>query len=222
MPKLQGNEVLADVTDKSVRRLVILSGIIILVKLYNVKLDDLSLLGVKLPAELLDVVGFLLLIYYTYALVVNWLFDMLAFRLWYSERELWSTPFGTRMKLDKGFYAGGIQLLLKLYELENSQKWPSHFGSLSKEDKDMYRDFKTNVELYIARLSAAGTKFHVLSYFAHYYIWVQSLLFPVALGLYCGSLPHKVMIVCVRAVVMAAQLVAPAALRQPRAQQQGV
>jgi hypothetical protein len=80
MPKLQGIEVISDVTDKSVRRLVIVSGVIILVKIYRVKLDNLELLGVQLPGELFDIVGLLLIIYYTYALVVSWLFDVLSFR----------------------------------------------------------------------------------------------------------------------------------------------
>ena len=88
------------------------------------------------------------------------------------------------MKLDKTFLEGGLRLLKKLYHLEKSHEWPSEFAAADEETKREYQDFKTNVQLYIVRLEHAGTKFRVLSWFGHYYVWVQSFLIPVVISIY--------------------------------------
>jgi hypothetical protein len=90
MPRLQGKEVISDVTDRSARRLIIVSGTVILIKLYDVELKNLSILGVQLPSELFGIVGLILLGFGSYSLTINWAFELVAFRIWYSEREIWS------------------------------------------------------------------------------------------------------------------------------------
>ncbi len=182
MPKVSGKDIISDTTEKVIRRTVVFSSITALVKLYNVPLNDLKLLGMELPAALFDVVLLALVVYFTYSLIINWAGDLLAFRLWYRDSSIWS-QFGTQMKLDKRFISGGIQLLLRLYHLEKNKEWPTDFNRLDEETREEYTSFKTNVELYCTRLENAGTKFSVLSCFGHYYVWIQSFLFPIGLSL---------------------------------------
>ena len=54
---------------------------------------------------------------------------------------------------------------------------------MDEDTRKKYDDLGTNVELYAWRLQSAGTKFRCLSGFAHYYVWIQSFLFPVGLSL---------------------------------------
>ena len=110
MPKISGKDIISDNTEKIIRRTVVISSITVLVKVYNVPLNDLELLGMELPAALFDVVLLVLVAYFTCSLIVNWVGDLLAFRLWYRESSIWS-EFGTQMKLDRNFVRGGIPLL---------------------------------------------------------------------------------------------------------------
>ena len=190
MPKVSGKDIISDTTEKVIRRTVVFSSITALVKLYNVPLNDLKLLGMELPAALFDVVLLALVVYFTYSLIINWAGDLLAFRLWYRESSIWS-EFGTQMKLDKGFIGGGVQLLLRLYNLEKNKEWPTDFNTLDEKTREEYTNFKTNVELYCTRLEHAGTKFSVLSCFGHYYVWIQSFLFPLGLSLFALYLLMK-------------------------------
>jgi hypothetical protein len=183
MPKVGGKDIISETTEKTIRRLVVISAVTALVKLYSVPLNDLKVLGVDLPATVFDVVSLALILYFLYSLVINWAGDLAAFRLWYRESSLWS-EFGTQIKLDKTFLQGGLPLLKKLYHLEKNQQWPSEFAAADDETKREYQDFKTNVELFILRLEHAGTKFRTLSWFGHYYVWVQSFLIPVGLSTY--------------------------------------
>src|SRR6266480_1935388 len=121
MPKVSGKDLISDTTEKTVRRLVVISAIVALVKLYKVPLNDLKVLGVELPAALFDVVSLALVLYFLYSFLISWLGDIAAFRLWYRESSIWS-EFGTNMKLDKTFLHGGLQLLDRLYHLEKNQK----------------------------------------------------------------------------------------------------
>jgi len=182
MPKISGKDIISETTEKIIRRSVVISSITVLVKVYNVPLNNLKLLDMELPAALFDVVLLVLVAYFTYSLIINWVGDLLAFRLWYRESSIWS-EFGTQMKLDKNFIRGGIPLLLRLYHLEKNKKWPIDFSKLDEETRKDYQDFKTNVELYYVRLEHAGTRFSVLSSFGHYYVWIQSFLFPLGLSL---------------------------------------
>jgi len=181
MPKVSGKDIISETTEKIIRRLVVISLITILVKAYSVPLGELKVLGVGLPASLFDVVSLALIGYFSYALIISWIGDLLAFRLWYRESSIWS-EFETRIKLDKTFIRGGVDLLLKVYHLEKNKEWPSDFSTMDENIRKEYQDFKTNVELYCVRLENAGTKFKALSWFGHYYVWIQSFFIPVALS----------------------------------------
>ena len=178
MPSISGKDLITEITEKAGRRLIVLSSIVILVKFYKVNLEDLSALGVKLPSELFDVVSLCLVLYMIYVLIVNWLSDLAAFRLWYSESDIWS-QFNTNMKLDKSFISGGTKLLQRLFALEKSCEWPINFSDLPDEVKTEFNDFKVNSELFIVRLEAAGQRFSTLSRFASFYIWFQAFILPM-------------------------------------------
>ncbi len=193
MPTVNGKDLISDITEKAGRRLIVLSSLVILVKLYRVNLEDLSILGLSLPSELFDVVSFSLVLYMIYVLIINWVGDLAAYRLWFSESDIWS-QFNTNMKLDGSFISGGTRLLLKLFTLEKNGNWPESFNELPEDLRNEYQDFKTNSELYIVRLDAAGNRFRGLSRFASFYIWFQAFLLPLgfaAVAIYlllsCGS-----------------------------------
>lgn len=179
MPSVSGKDLISDITEKAGRRLIVLSSLVILVKLYRVNLEDLTILGLSLPSELFDVASFSLILYMIYVLMINWVGDLAAYRLWYSESEIWS-QFDTNMKLDRGFISGGTRLLLELFALEKKGKWPENFSDLPEELRNEYQNFKINSELYIVRLDAAGNRFSALSRFASFYIWFQAFLLPLA------------------------------------------
>lgn len=181
MPKVSGKDLISEATEKVVRRTMFISGAVILVKAYSVDLEDLSLFGLSLPAELFDVVALVLILYHLYSLTINWVGDLAAFRLWYRESEIWS-QFQTNMKLDKSFISGGIKLFLRLLELEKKDLWPENYADLDEDAKKEFTNFKTNVELFNARLAHAGTQFRALSNFGRYYVWVQSFSIPVILA----------------------------------------
>ena len=86
MPKISGKDIISGTTEKIIRRSVVISSIAVLVKVYNVPLTNLKLLDMELPVALFDVVLLVLVAYFTYSLIINWVGDLLAFRLWYRER----------------------------------------------------------------------------------------------------------------------------------------
>ncbi|MBY5980745.1 hypothetical protein [Ferrimonas balearica] len=195
MPKLSGNDLISDLTEKYGRRLIAISFLSILVKAYDVDLEKLSVFGLNLPTELFDVVALSLIAYFIYALIVNWLGDLAAFRLWFESNDITSN-FGTKMKTDKSFVDGGAKLIKKLYALENGQNWPENFDDLDDEIKRDFQDFRINIDLYSKRLESAGNKFSALSIYGHVYVWFQSFALPIALSLialhfiFCsGSVP---------------------------------
>ena len=181
MPSVSGREIISDTTEKSFRALVLISATTILTKVYVVPLDEMTLLGAKLPQSLFDAALLATVCGLLYAYLVKWTGDLAAFRLWFSESSIWS-EFGTNMKIDKKFIAGGVALLASLYEQEKLGK--IDLNNLPLSAKEEYDNFKTNVELYAARLGAAGIKFSALTWFGRYYIWVQHFLFPVGLAGY--------------------------------------
>ncbi|MDR6935474.1 hypothetical protein [Luteibacter sp. 3190] len=182
MPRVSGKELISPTTEKVIARTVAISATSIVVKLYDVPLNDLKVLGMELPASLFDSVLFVLVIYHAYSLTVNWVGDLAAFRLWFSEASIWSR-FGSNVDLDGIFLGGGIRLLLRLRALEKDQAWPTDYASMTDEDRRDFKDFEKNVELYITRLEHAGQRFSALSWFARYYVWLQSYIFPIVL---CG------------------------------------
>ena len=181
MPKLSGNDIISDLTEKYGRRLIAISFITILVKVYDVSLDKLSIFGLNLPPELFNIVALSLVIYFLYALVVNWLGDLAAFRLWFESNNI-TSEMGTEIKTDKTFINSGVSLIRRLYALEKGGEWPESYEGMEPEVKKEFEEFKLNTELFNARLSAAGTKFSALSIYGHVYIWFQSFALPVILA----------------------------------------
>ena len=182
MAKIQGTDVISQATDKSSRRLYVLGAVIFLIKIYNVDLDDLSIIGVKLPAALFDLVSLVLLIWGIYQLLINWLVDIISFQKWYQSRNLWS-EFQTNMTIDKSFYSGGKRLLLELHDLKNKGQFPSKEEELSKQVQEDYQDFKTNVEKFILRLEAAGNNFQSVTNWGRYYIWGHAFIIPLVVSI---------------------------------------
>lgn len=182
MPMVSGHDLMSDLTEKTGRRLIVISAIVILVKTYRVNLNDLSIFGVSLPAALFDVVAVALVAFGIYSLIVNWLSDLAAFRLWFSDNEI-RMQGGIHQNLDASFLRGGIRLLEKLFKLEKGSDWPEDIAVLDPEIKREFSDFKTNVELYIVRLDAAGQRFRTLSRVARFHIWIQAFTIPVLFAL---------------------------------------
>lgn len=180
MPRISGRDVISESTEKVIRRTMVIGSAAVLVKLYDVPLNDLKVLGIELPAALFDTVLLVLVAYSAYSLILNWSGDLLAFRLWYRESSIWS-EFGTNMKLDKTFLRGVTPLLLRLHELEKGRKWPAEFAEMDEISRKEFADFKANAELYCLRLEHAGTRFSILSFFGHYYVWFQSFILPLAI-----------------------------------------
>jgi hypothetical protein len=180
MPTISGKALISETTEKVIRRAAVIASATILVKLYDVPLNDLKVLGMDLPPQLFDVALLVLVAYHIYALLINWIGDLAAFRLWFKESSVWS-DFGSNMKLDKSFLQGAIPLMLRLHHMEKGLAWPENLAAMDEETKRDLRDFKTNVELYTARLDYAGTRFSALNWFGRYYVWVQSFIFPMAL-----------------------------------------
>jgi hypothetical protein len=178
MPKIQGTEVISPATDKSSRRLYVLGAVIFLIKIYNVELDDLSVLGVNLPASLFDLVALVLLIWGIYQLIINWLVDVISFKKWYQSRNIWS-QFQTNMKIDKDFYNGGKSLLFALHDLKEKGKFPLKEEEIPTQVQKDYQDFKTNVDLFIKRLEAAGNNFKNVSNWGRFYVWGHAFIFPL-------------------------------------------
>lgn len=190
MPKLSGKDVVSESTEKIARRTLVVGSATALAKLYDIPLNEINLFGMKLPASLFDTACLFLVCYGIYSLLLNWLGDLAAFRLWFRESSIWS-EFGTSMKVDREFIRGGIPLLLKLHALEQKKEWPDSFDSASDEVRQKYVDFRTNVELYCVRLENAGTRFSLLSLYAHFYVWFQSFLLPVGVSLLAAYLLVK-------------------------------
>jgi len=182
MPKLSGNDIISDLTEKYGRRLIAISFITILVKVYDVSLEKLSVFGLNLPHELFNIVALSLMIYFIYALVVNWLGDLAAFRLWFESNNI-TSEMGTELKTDKTFINSGVSLIRRLYALEKGGEWPETYEGMESEAKREFEEFILNTELFNARLEAAGTKFSALSIYGHVYIWFQSFALPVMLAL---------------------------------------
>jgi hypothetical protein len=182
MPKVSGKDLISEITEKCGRRLIVISSLTLLVKLYEIPLQDLKILGVDLPIQVFDVVAWSMIIYFSYTLTINWLGDLAAFKLWFTENSIWS-QFNTNLKLDGQYLSGGFDLLLRMAELEKSEEPPNSSRSLSVEDKKKYDAFRQNIELYIIRLEAAGNNFRILSWFARFYIFFQSYALPLMLAL---------------------------------------
>ena len=161
---------------------MIVAAAAILIKLYEVPLNQLKVLGMDLPTALADTVLLILVVFAAYSLVTNWIGDLLAFRLWFRENAIWS-QFDTNMKLDGKFISGGVPLLLRLHQLEKDGKWPVVYSELDETTKSEYQSFKVNVELWCVRLDYAGKRFGVLTFYGRYYVWVHSFAIPFGLSL---------------------------------------
>ena len=190
MAKLSGKELISDLTEKSGRRLLIISFMVLVIKLYEVNLKTLSVFGMSLPLELFDVVSLTLILYFTYTLFVNWLTDLASFKLWLDSNKM-DSNFGTTMNLDRNWLNGGTELFTKLWALEKNKKWPVDVNELDPGIKKKFQEFELNVEFYCTRLEAVGKQFNTLSKLGHFYVWFQAFLLPIILAvsallaLYC-------------------------------------
>lgn len=182
MAKFSGKDLITDPTEKNGRRLLIISFMVLVIKLYEVNLKELSLFGLKLPTELFDISAVALILYFTYALTINWLTDLASFKLWFKDNSGIST-FGGKVELDWSHLKGGSDLLVKLYAMENCNGWPVNYTDMDEEVKNKFVDFKTNVELYCTRLDDAKSRFSSLTKIGHIYVWFQSYLLPMFFAL---------------------------------------
>jgi hypothetical protein len=160
---------------------MIVSSIAIVTKAYAVPSQDLRLLGVEVPAPAFDISLLVLVLWALYTFLLKWIGDLAAFRLWYRESSIWS-QFGTHMKLDGAFISGGVSLLQEIQKLEMEKQGGKPLSELPEEVKKQFEEFRTNVELYGARLEYAGTRFSALSLYGHFYVWIQSFLIPLLWG----------------------------------------
>lgn len=173
--KIQGQDILTFETRRVGQRLISISAIVILVFGYNVNLEDLSLLGLKLPAHFFDVTALLILVFSSLTYVFSWWTDVMIFRKWYQKSSILS-QFQTTMEMDGTFYSGGVELLLELYR--KKEGLVSEGGDSDKE-KTAFNEFKMNVELWCVKLEAHQRDFSVVSFFAKLYIFVLWGLLPV-------------------------------------------
>jgi hypothetical protein len=75
--KVQGDDILSDVTEKTSRSLKATAAVVIAVKLFDVPVYDLRVLNVNLPPNLFDVTSFALILYMMITLVMYWRVDYL-------------------------------------------------------------------------------------------------------------------------------------------------
>jgi hypothetical protein len=78
--KVQGADILSDVTEKTSRNLKATAAVVLAVKLFNVPVQDLRVLNVDLPPNLFDVISFTLIAYMMTILVLYWRVDYLLWR----------------------------------------------------------------------------------------------------------------------------------------------
>lgn len=181
MPKISGREVISETTEKSQGRLLFFAAATVLIKAYSVPVQDLKIAGMEFPAAIFDVSMLIAVGWLYYSYIIKWVGDLLGFRLWYSESSVWS-EFGTNVKLDKNFIGAGVDALKALVDFERQHLTEDAFQSLPEDKRNLYLNFKTNVELYARRLDRAGTKFGAISAFGHFYVWVQGFVIPTAMG----------------------------------------
>jgi hypothetical protein len=86
--RVSGHDVLSERTENSSRFMLIVAASVILVKKYDVKIDDLSFLSVKLPAELFDTAATVVVCYATFSFIQHFLFDVYAWRNWYEDAKI--------------------------------------------------------------------------------------------------------------------------------------
>jgi hypothetical protein len=182
MPKLSWSDIISSTTEKSIRNSLIFSSIAILSKFYDISFKDFNVFWINIPESLVDTTLFILILCFSYWLIIKWLWDLSWFKLWYNSNSILS-EFWTEMKLDKTFINWWVSLLKKLHELEIKETWPNWYENLDEDTKNKHTDFKTNIELFILRLEHAWTKFNTLSFYARYYVFVQSFLIPILINI---------------------------------------
>jgi hypothetical protein len=179
--KVSGKDLISSSTEKTIQRLIVVSGIAIISKLYSVPVGQLRFAGIDFPPSVFDVSILLIIVSLTYSFLIKWMGDLAAFRLWFNDSSIWS-QFGTNMKLDGEFISGGVELLKKLYAMQNAEKFPTTAGGFDTKTLEEAKNLETNLELWGVRLDYAGRKFKTLSAFGHYYVWIQNFAFPLCLA----------------------------------------
>ncbi len=183
MPKISWNDIISRTTERNIRNSLIFSLITIFSKFYNISFKDFSIFWISIPEWLVDTSLLILIILFSYLLVINWIWDIMWYRLWYNQNSI-SSQIWTELKLDKDFIRWWLWLLEKIYTLDKESKLPNEYKNLDDETKRQYEDFKTNIELYIARLEYVWNNFKHLSIYVKFYVFWQSFLIPLAINIF--------------------------------------
>ena len=161
--KVEGADILSDVTEKTSRNLKATAAIVIAVKLFNVNLENLEVLNVKLPPNLFDVTSFFLVGYLMVVLVLYWLNDYL---LWRDGAMLAAmNTIQERLRSIKDIITD-FEQFLKQDVTQNTKFIEDHFGSI-----------KVSVLNY--RRSITKTTWSV-----RFFIFVLHLAIPLSLGVF--------------------------------------
>jgi hypothetical protein len=162
--KVQGADILSDVTEKTSRNLKATAAIVIAVKLFNVPVQDLRVLNVDLPPNLFDVISCILIAYMMIILVLYWRVDYL----------LWRDGPILEAKAVLERYLKGLVHFMERFEQHAKEQGVPDGG---KYIGDHFAGIKVNALEY--RRSIAKT-----TWWVRFVIFVLHLTIPLALGMF--------------------------------------
>ena len=160
MMNVQGADILSDVTEKTSRNLKATAVIVMAVKLFNVRLQGLEVLGIGLPPNLFDVVSFALIGYMMIVLIAYWRADYL---LWRDGPLLVAKDILGRLRGIKDIVTD-VEQFLEREAADNVKFIQDHIGAMK-------------VELLDHRRSIAN-----ITWWVCFVIWVLHLVIPLSLG----------------------------------------
>lgn len=166
--KISGKEITTEWTHKASRNLTTISAVVLMVKFYEVPLENLKILGVSAPAELFDTVAVVLLVYGAWSLIINWIGDLGIWRLWYADHKVkW---YDNREETHAEYLDFNARDLKRWVEGEPD-------GDLETRLKEIER----RVETIDDHLKDAGQKFTVIVWYGWFYVVGQMLILPIGL-----------------------------------------
>ena len=160
--KVEGADILSEVTEKTSRHLKAVASIVLTVKLFNVPVGDLKVLNVDLPGVLFDVVSAVLLGYLMIILVLYWRVDYL---LWRDGPILVATD-----RLEQ--YLNGLRHFMSQFEVYAEEHGVPDGG---KYIGDYFAGIKAEVLKYRRTVGTA-------TWWVWFVIFILHLLFPLTLG----------------------------------------
>ena len=86
--RIEGREVIGKQTEISARTLLSLSSIVIVIQFYKISENSWNFLGQEIPAEVVNHLLLLLLIFLAVGHVLHWSADHLAHRSWFKKSEV--------------------------------------------------------------------------------------------------------------------------------------